>query len=230
MNKIDSNVKLFYIILAFIAVCDVRMIFKTGPEPASISSGAMLADVDMYNMFDISNTVSMKAPTVAYFTAKNKHKPTKISSAGIELIKQYEQCKLKAYRIKGEKYNTIGWGHVIRPGDKTPNKISQAHADKLLEQDLQWVNEAACRLISKLNKDVVMSQGFFDGLCSMIYNCGERGVETSLFYKRLQNSRFHGNKINSDDLRYSIAAVKQSRISQPGHVPRRYDEHKMMLN
>ena len=79
-------------------------------------------------------------------------------------------------------------------------------------------------------QDVVMSQGFFDGLCSMIYNCGERGVETSLFYKRLQNSRFHGNKINSDDLRYSIAAVKQSRISQPGHVPRRYDEHKMMLN
>ena len=227
MNKIDSNVKLFYLVLAVIAVCDFKMLFFPDAE-AVLPSGAYLANITM-PVTELSTPSSVNSAPV-YVTPGSKVKPTKISQRGIALIKQYEQCRLTAYRIKGEKYNTIGWGHTIRRGDPTPNKITQAHADKLFEQDLQWVNEAACRLISKLNKDVVMSQGFFDGLCSMIYNCGERGVETSLFYQRLQRCRYHGNKINRADLQYSIAAVKISRITKPGHIPRRYEEHLMMLN
>ena len=36
----------------------------------------------------------------------------KISEAGLNLIKSFESCKLKAYKcVSTEKYYTIGWGH-----------------------------------------------------------------------------------------------------------------------
>ena len=76
-------------------------------------------------------------------------------------------------------------------------------------------------------------KGFIDGLGDLIYNCGERGVTLSVFWERLQKCRYDRNEpgfINKNDLNFTIAGVKTSRISAKGHVPRRYDAHKMMLN
>ena len=75
-------------------------------------------------------------------------------------------------------------------------------------------------------------QDFIDGLGSLIYNCGERGVTLTKFYDRLQKCRYDKNgagNINTNDLRYAIAAVKTDRISAKGHIERRYNEHLMML-
>ena len=89
----------------------------------------------------------------------------KISQNGIDLIKQYEKCKLTAYHLEGEKYWTIGYGH--NGADvKQGMVISQARADQLLKDDLakfeKWVNN----LIFNLN------QNQFDALVSFTYNCG----------------------------------------------------------
>lgn len=93
----------------------------------------------------------------------------KISQNGINLIKSFEGCRLEAYKATPtEKYFTIGYGHY-GPDVKQNMIISQAQADRYLEQDLvkfeNYVNKYADQL--KLN------QNQFDALASFVYNCGQ---------------------------------------------------------
>lgn len=109
-------------------------------------------------------------------------------------------------------------------------KISKAQADKFFNKDIKEIEASANRLLKSLPYKYTFSQNFFDGLCSFVYNCGESGVQKSEFYKRLKRCRMRNGVINKNDLKYSIASVKTSRISAPGHKFRRYDEHKLMLS
>lgn len=151
----------------------------------------------------------------------------KISNSGKKFIKDHETCVLTAYWDSNG--YSIGWGH--HGSDVKKNmKITKAQANKYFNEDIKEIEAAANRLIKDLPYSYKFSQNFFDGLCSLIYNCGEGGVKKSEFYKRLKNCRIKNKKINQGDLNYSIAGVKTSRISAPGHKSRRYDEHKLMLS
>ena len=150
-----------------------------------------------------------------------------ISKNGKKFIKDHETCVLTAYWDSNG--YSIGWGH--HGSDVKKNmKITKAQANKFFNNDIKIIEDAANRLIKDLPYSYKFSQNFFDGLCSLIYNCGEGGVKKSEFYKRLKNCRIKNKKINQGDLNYSIAGVKTSRISAPGHKSRRYDEHKLMLS
>ena len=165
---------------------------------------------------------------------KKLKKPSKyrLSKKGKDFIKSKETCVLKAYNDPDPKRRSIGWGHQIQPGEKLES-ITQKKADELFEKDIEWVNDAINRLLAQTDKRFIYSQGFVDGLGDLIYNCGERGVTLTEFWTRLNKCRYDKNAsgfINENDLNYTIAAVKTSRISAKGHISRRYDAHKMMLN
>lgn len=150
-----------------------------------------------------------------------------ISSKGKRFIKNQETCVLTAYWDSNG--YSIGWGH--HGSDvKKGMKISKAQADKFFNKDIKEIESSANRLLKSLPYKYTFSQNFFDGLCSFVYNCGESGVQKSEFYKRLKRCRMRNGVINKNDLKYSIASVKTSRISAPGHKFRRYDEHKLMLS
>ena len=150
-----------------------------------------------------------------------------ISNIGKQFIKDQETCVLTAYWDSNG--YSIGWGH--HGSDVKKNmKISKAQANKYFNEDIKKIEAAANRIIKSLPYKYKFSQGFFDGLCSLVYNTGEGGVMKSEFYKRLKNCRVRNNKINVNDLNFSIAGVKTSRISCKGHISRRYDEHKLMLS
>lgn len=95
----------------------------------------------------------------------------KISQTGLKLIKNFEGCRLTAYKpVPTEKYWTIGWGHY-GPDVKAGMTISQAQADSMLIADLAkyeaYVNNAVyVPVTAKLN------QNQFDALVSFCYNCG----------------------------------------------------------
>ncbi|MGO4786955.1 glycoside hydrolase family protein [Paenibacillus sp. 2KB_20] len=95
----------------------------------------------------------------------------KISQAGVKLIKDFEGCRLTAYKpVSTEKYWTIGWGHY-GPDVKVGMTITQAQADSMLIADLAKYeayvnNEAYAPVTAKLN------QNQFDALVSFCYNCG----------------------------------------------------------
>ena len=156
----------------------------------------------------------------------------KLSKTGKDFIKSKETCVLTAYNDPDPQRRSVGWGHQIQPGENLEH-ISQKKADELFEKDIEWVNDAINRLIKQHDRRFIYSQGFIDGLGSLIYNCGERGVTLTEFWNRWSKCRYDDSTpgyINQNDLNFTIAAVKTSRISSTGHIERRYDEHKLMLN
>ena len=162
----------------------------------------------------------------------NRPKTYRLSKQGKDFIKSKETCVLHAYNDPDPKRRSVGWGHQIQPGESLEH-ITQKKADELFEKDIERVNDAINRLLAQTDKRFIYTQGFIDGLGDLIYNCGERGVTLSVFWERLQKCRYDRNEpgfINKNDLNFTIAGVKTSRISAKGHVPRRYDAHKMMLN
>ena len=169
--------------------------------------------------------------------------PYHISKKGIKFIKKFESCSLKKYRYKRkngtyEKYYTIGWGHVLYPNDKYYNRssISQTEADKLFIEDTKWLNQSCNNLISELSPHFRPTQGFVDGLCSLIYNCGENGIRNSKFFIALKKCRYDKDKktgiyyINKKDYAYCMTLVKHTKIFEPGHKPRRKAESKLMTS
>lgn len=100
-----------------------------------------------------------------------------VGAAGLALIKQFEGCRLKAYKpVKTEKYWTIGWGHYgldVKEGQT----ITQAQADALLAADCQRFtdavdNPAYCPLTAQLNANQR------DALISFTFNCGAGCLKT----------------------------------------------------
>lgn len=100
-----------------------------------------------------------------------------VGAAGLALIKQFEGCRLKAYKpVKTEKYWTIGWGHY-GPDVKEGQTITQAQADALLAADCQRFadavdNPAYCPLTAQLNANQR------DALISFTFNCGVGCLKT----------------------------------------------------
>ena len=148
-----------------------------------------------------------------------------ISNNGKNFIKKHETCKLIAYWDSNG--YSIGWGHHSKDVYKGM-KISQTQANKYFDKDIKEVEKAANRIIRSLPYKYKFSQNFFDSLCSLVYNCGEGGVKSTNFYKRLKLCRVKNGKMNMNDFNFTIAAVKTSKISAPGHKERRLNEYKLM--
>lgn len=89
----------------------------------------------------------------------------KISQAGIELIKGFEDLRLKAYRdIAG--IWTIGWGHT-GPDITEGLCISEHEAEVLLMYDISHAERCVNRAVT-----VALTQGEFDALVSFVFNVG----------------------------------------------------------
>lgn len=90
-----------------------------------------------------------------------------ISENGINLIKEFEGYKLKPYRLSGEKYYTVGFGHY--GADVNPNKkYTKKEVEALLISDLQRFETGVLRY----DKIYHWSQNEFDALVSFAYNVG----------------------------------------------------------
>lgn len=90
------------------------------------------------------------------------------SKNGISLIKQFEGCKLTAYKpVKTEKYYTIGYGHY-GADVKAGMTITKKQAEELLKKDLVKYEARVNTYNDKYN----WNQNEFDALVSFAYNIG----------------------------------------------------------
>lgn len=144
-----------------------------------------------------------------------------ISNKGIELIKQFEGCELKAYRDSvGVLTIGFGWtqavnGKPIKPG----MTIDRATAERLLKTGLvSYEND-----VSKLVK-VKLTQNQFDALVSFAYNCGSRALSTSTLLKKLNAGDYRGAA--DEFTRWNKAGGKVL----PGLVKRRAAERELFLS
>ena len=112
-----------------------------------------------------------------------------ISKVGIDLIKSFEGCYLKAYKCPAGVW-TIGWGTTEAIDGVKPHEgmvITQKQADELLIKNLKGYENA-------VNKYVTYSinQNQFDALVSFAYNCGNGALKTSTLLKKLNAGDVHG--------------------------------------
>lgn len=97
----------------------------------------------------------------------------RISEKGLELIKNFEGCRLKAYKpVKAETYWTIGYGHY-GPDVKQGMTITQEQAEEYLRNDIAGYERTVEDICSYLPK---LTQNEFDALVSFTYNCGGGGL------------------------------------------------------
>lgn len=87
------------------------------------------------------------------------------SQNGIDLIKKFEGCRLKAYKCPAGVW-TIGYGHTK---NVTPDqKITQVQAEGMLVDDLAKYE----KLVDRYYKIYHWNQNQFDALVSFAYNIG----------------------------------------------------------
>ncbi|HCD3312149.1 MULTISPECIES: lysozyme [Enterobacter cloacae complex] len=112
-----------------------------------------------------------------------------ISDKGLALIKQFEGCKLTAYRDSVGVW-TIGYGWT-QPVDGKPIRagmtIKQETAERLLKTGLVSYESDVSRLVK-----VDLTQGQFDALVSFTYNLGARSLSTATLLRKLNASDYAG--------------------------------------
>ena len=98
----------------------------------------------------------------------------KISQKGIDLIKEFEGCKLQAYLCPAGVW-TVGVGHT--KGVKKGMVITQQQAETFLKDDIKLVET----LLNGMGINYTQNQ--FDSLTSWIFNLGQGNFKSSTMYK-----------------------------------------------
>lgn len=157
----------------------------------------------------------------------NEHHQYNITESGKQFIIKYEKCELTAYSDLGGGY-TIGYGHHGKDVKKGM-RITHKQALKYFNEDIKKSEEYARYLIKQLPYTYKFSDGFFDGLVDLVYNCGVGAVQQSTFYNRLKKCRVNDNNMNINDYEYCISAVKTLNAPYKGHQIRRSECIQNML-
>lgn len=108
----------------------------------------------------------------------------KISKQGINLIKNFEGLRLRAYKCSGGIW-TIGFGHT-GPDVKPDSFISSVVAEQLLIEDLERFEKAVNKFIK-----VPINQNQYDSLVSFIFNIGIGAFEKSTLLRLLNKGNYN---------------------------------------
>jgi GH24 family phage-related lysozyme (muramidase) len=138
----------------------------------------------------------------------------RISARGLALIQHFEGFSGVIYRdVAG--LQTIGYGHLIRPGEAAHYKegINQAQASKLLQHDIINAEQSVNRFIA-----IALSQNRFDALVSFTFNLGGGALQRSTLRQTV--NRGHHRAVRAQLLRWVYAG--KTRI--PGLITRRSAE------
>ena len=108
----------------------------------------------------------------------------KISNNGLDLVKHFEGCELKAYLCPAGVW-TIGYGHTkgVQEGDEW----SESHAEHMLEVEMEEYEQYINDLV-----EVELNQNQFDAMVSWVYNLGVGNLQASTLLKVLNAGDYAG--------------------------------------
>ena len=105
-----------------------------------------------------------------------------ISKTGIELLKHFEGCELKAYQDSVGVW-TIGYGHT--KGIYEGLEITQSEAEKMLQDELPEYEGYVTDKVVPL-----LQQHEYDALVCWVYNLGPTNLSSSTMLKKLNAGEF----------------------------------------
>ena len=138
------------------------------------------------------------------------------SQNGIDLIKHFEGCELKAYKCPAGVW-TIGYGHIkgVQEGDV----ITEQQADEMLVEELHEYENYVNTLVN-----VPLNQNQYDALVSWVYNLGGGNLKSSTLLKVLNSGDYAG--VPAQIMRWNKAGGKVLE----GLTRRRQDEAELFGN
>ena len=102
-----------------------------------------------------------------------------LSADGLDLIKRSEGFRDHVY-LDVAGFPTIGYGHLIKPGETFPGGIAEPQAAAILARDVQDAERAVARLVK-----VALTQGQFDALVDFCFNLGAGRLAASTLLRDL---------------------------------------------
>ena len=115
-----------------------------------------------------------------------------ISQEGLDLIKKFEGCELKAYQDSVGVW-TIGYGHT--KGVEEDQEITQDEAEDMLASEL---GEYEGYINDMVECDLKQCQ--FDALVAWVYNLGPTNLKSSTLLKRLNWFSGGGSEMDLEDV------------------------------
>ena len=103
----------------------------------------------------------------------------KTSNKGIDLIKNHEGFRSKAYRCSANVL-TIGFGHTLNV--KSTDVIDKAQAEAFLRQDVEFAEKE----VNKHNLNINQNQ--FDALVSFVFNLGVGNFARSTLLRKIKSN------------------------------------------
>ncbi len=119
---------------------------------------------------------------------------------------------------------TIGYGHLIKPGEDFRGGITEAQAIELLHSDIAAAERAVCNNIT-----VPITQNQYDALVSFAYNIGIEAFANSTAVKYINNPDFISSKYPSLESAWRAWNKTQGTVSN-GLINRRNAEWNMYNN
>jgi len=105
-----------------------------------------------------------------------------VGPRGLELVKRYEQLRLRAYLPTPEDVPTIGWGHTR--GVALGLTCTPEQADVWLVEDLADAMSAVDEV------PVQLTQNQYDALVSFVFNCGTGAFRASTMRRLLDGGHY----------------------------------------
>lgn len=102
----------------------------------------------------------------------------RLSDYAFERIKEFEGCRLEAYRCPGGVW-TIGYGHT--KGVKEGQKIDKETASRLLAEDIEYFEA----FLDKESYAEDITQGQWDALVDFLFNLGIGNFLSSTLRKKI---------------------------------------------
>lgn len=108
-----------------------------------------------------------------------------LSDSGLSFLKKWERYRGKPYN-DGYGNMTIGYGHVILPGEKF-TELSEPEAAALLAKDAAWAASVVNQLVQ-----VPLTSTQFDALTSLVFNWGAENFRNSSHLALLNSGDYEG--------------------------------------
>ena len=108
-----------------------------------------------------------------------------LSDSGLSFLKKWERYRGKPYN-DGYGNITIGYGHVILPGEKF-TELSEPEAAALLAKDAAWAASVVNQLVQ-----VPLTSSQFDALTSLVFNWGSGNFRNSSHLALLNSGDYAG--------------------------------------
>ena len=180
-----------------------------------------------------SETIAKKDYKAENRTDTNKVTDMKMSDKGIEWLKGLEgSVKVNGKHVIYDDATgkpvpagaplpvgaTIGYGHLVKPGEDFTNGITERQAIALLRSDIATAERAV-----QDNITAQMSQAQYDALVSLVYNIGASGFKNSTVVKYINNPDFHSSVYSDLESAWKAWNRTQGKVSN-GLINRRQNE------